>query len=52
MEALFREINDILKSKNAKIAILEWENEKLRKEIAELKNDIEKYKENEVNRHE
>ena len=52
MEALFREINDILKAKNAKIAILEWENAKLRKEIEELKNDIEKYKENEVNRHE
>ena len=52
MEALFREINDILKSKNAKITLLEWENAKLRKEIAELKNDIEKYEENEENRHE
>lgn len=52
METLLKEINDVLKSKNARIAILEWENEKLRKENAELKNDVEKYEENEVNRHE
>ena len=50
MEVLTHEINDVLKSKNAKIAILEWEVEKLKKENAELRVDIEKYKENEVNR--
>lgn len=45
-----KEINDILEEKNTRISILKWENERLQKEIAELKNDIEKYKENEVNR--
>lgn len=50
MEALMRAIDKILNDKNTEIDILRWENERLRKENAELKNDIEKYKENEVNR--
>lgn len=50
MEALMRAINDILKEKEADISILKWENERLRTEIAELKKDIEKYRENEANR--
>ena len=50
METLFKAINDILQEKDDKIAVLKWENERLRAEIAELKQDIEKYKENEVNR--
>ena len=43
-------INDILKEKDTTITLLRWEKERLEKENAELKNDIEKYKENEVNR--
>lgn len=50
MEALFKAINDILKEKGESISLLKWENERLRKENVELKQDIEKYKENEVNR--
>ena len=50
METLMRAINDILETKDSDISILKWENERLRTEIAELKADIEKYKENEVNR--
>ena len=57
MEALFKAINVILEEKDDRISILKWEKERaerkvaeLEKEIAELKNDIEKYKENEVNR--
>ena len=50
MEALFKAINDVLQSRDDSIYLLEWENERLKAEIAELKNDIEKYKENEVNR--
>lgn len=50
METLLKAINDILEEKNTDISILKWENEKLRKENAELKNDIEKYRENEANR--
>lgn len=50
METLMKEINAILEAKNAEITILKWENERLMKENTELKNDIEKYKENEVNR--
>ena len=48
MKTLLREIDKILESKNADIAILKWENERLKKENEELKNDIEKYKENEA----
>lgn len=52
MEALMKAINDIILSKDSTIAIQKWEIESLKKEIAELKNDIEKYKENEVTLHE
>ena len=50
MEALWKEISKLLEKKNEDISLLKWENERLKKEIAELKVDIEKYKENEVNR--
>lgn len=50
MEALVKAINDILESKDTTISLQKWEIERLKKEITELKNDIEKYKENEVNR--
>lgn len=50
METLIKEINGILENKNKEINILKWENEMLKKENAELKQDVEKYKENEVNR--
>ena len=43
-------INDILVEKDRKISILEWENENLKKEVAELKNDVKMYQENEENR--
>jgi hypothetical protein len=50
-----KELNKILEAKNGEIDLLRWENERLRRENerlllenAELKNDIEKYKENEV----
>ena len=49
METLLKAINDILESKNTDISLLKWENERLKKEIAELKVDIEKYKAKEVN---
>ena len=52
MKTLMQELNNILESKNADISILKWENERLRAENAELKADIEKYKENEANRYE
>lgn len=42
-----QEINNILEEKNSKIALLEWENQSLKKENEELKNDIENYKLNE-----
>ena len=52
-------INDILETKDTSISLLKWEKERLEKEILELKKeiselryDIEKYKENEVNRDE
>lgn len=51
------EINNLLKEKNESIASLKWrvgylekENEELKKANIELEQDIEKYKENEVNR--
>ena len=50
METLLKAINDILEAKNTDISLLKWENKRLKEEIAELKVDIEKYKENEVNR--
>ena len=50
MEALLKALNEILENKNTTISLLKWKVESLEKENAELKNDIEKYKENEVNR--
>ena len=57
MEALLKEINDILISKNTKISLLKWEIESLNKENAELKKkneelelDVKMYEENEVQR--
>ena len=50
METLMKELNNLIEAKNTEISILKWENEMLRKENAELKQDIDKYKENEVNR--
>lgn len=57
MENLMRAIDKILNDKETSILILKLDKERLerevaelRKEIAELKIDIEKYKENEVNR--
>lgn len=52
MKTLMQEINNILEEKNMKIALLEWKIQSLEKENAELKNDIEKYKENEVKMYE
>ena len=64
METLLKEIDNILKEKNIKITLLQWEKDSLEKEVKELKAevaglrkeneelyyDIEKYKENEVSR--
>ena len=50
METLIREINSILKKKNEEIELLKWENELLARKNKELEQDIEKYRENEVNR--
>lgn len=50
METLLKEINNLIETKNLEIFLLKTENERLKTENAELKNDIEKYKENEVNR--
>ena len=52
METLMKEINNLFEEKNRRIDILEWQVEQLKKENAELKNDIEKYKENEVKMYE
>lgn len=52
METLMKEINALLEDKNTTITLLQWENEKLKKEVADLKNDIEKYKENEAKNNE
>lgn len=43
METLLKALNEILEQKETEIMLLKWENEK-------LKEDIEKYKENEANR--
>lgn len=50
METLMKAIDEILKAKETEIMLLKWEKERLEEENAELKNDIEKYKENEANR--
>ena len=57
METLMKAINKILEDKDMEIYLLNYtkerlekENEEMRAEIAELKKDIEKYEENEVNR--
>lgn len=50
MEALFKEISKVLEAKDLDIYCLKSENKRLRAEIEELKVDIEKYKENKVNR--
>ena len=47
MKTLFEEIDKLLEAKNLDNFLLKAENERLKKENAELKNDIEKYKENE-----
>lgn len=52
MKTLMQELNNLLEEKNTKIAILEWEVSQLKKENEELRNDVEKYKENEVTRDE
>ena len=44
METLLKEINALLEDKNSTITFLQWEVEQLKKENAELKNDILKYK--------
>ena len=48
MEALMKAFNDMFKQKDERIELLEWENKRLKAENAELKNDIEKYEENET----
>ena len=50
METLMKAINDLLEKKDTEISLLQWEIETLKKANAELKKDIEKYRENEVNR--
>ena len=57
MEALMKAIDEIIKDRDTRITLLKWEKDRLEKEVAELKKenaelkiDIEKYKENEVNR--
>lgn len=52
MKTLMQELNNLLEEKNTKITLLEWEVSQLKKENAELRNDVEKYKENEANRDE
>ena len=57
MEALMKAINEIIENRDTRITLIKWEKDRLEKEVAELKkenaelkSDIEKYKENEVNR--
>ena len=50
MDALLKAINDVVQSRDDTIYLLKWENDKLKAEIAELRKDIEKYKENEAKR--
>ena len=50
MKALMKAIDEMFERKDNRIELLEWENKRLKAEIEDLKNDIEKYKENEVNR--
>ena len=45
-----QEISKLLEDKNSQISVLKWDVERLTKENAELKQDIEKYKENEAGR--
>ena len=52
METLMKELNNLLEEKNMEIYLLKSKNERLMEEIKELKNDIDKYKENEVNANE
>lgn len=52
MEALMTAINDILREKDTSITLLKFENERLKRENAELKKDIEKHKGNEVKMYE
>ena len=52
MEALMKAINDIIQEKDSTISIQKWEIENLMRKIEELRNDIEKYKENEVKMYE
>ena len=50
MKTLFAELDKLIETKNLDIYLLRNENERLKAENAQLKEDIEKYKENEVNR--
>ena len=50
MEALMKALNEMFKIRDERIELLEWENQRLKSKCEELENDIEKYKENEVNR--
>lgn len=50
MDTLMQEINNLLEAKNSRISFLEWEVSQLKKENEELKNNVAKHNENEVNR--
>ena len=41
METLLKEIDNILKEKNVKITLLQWEKDGLEKEVKELKKEVE-----------
>lgn len=49
LETLLKELNEVLKVKNTKIEMLEWENKALTRENAELRAKLTN-KEKEVNR--